>query len=137
MASPGRTSPSTTRTSATTPRYWSNLESKIRARNGASGLPRGAGISAMICSSRSSTPAPVLALIRNTLSAGIPVTCSISKATSSGREAGRSTLLIAPITVRFCSRASRKFDRVCASMPCDASTTSTAPSQAARLRDTS
>src|SRR4029453_10392852 len=38
IASPRRKTPSTTRTNATTPRYWSNTESKISAR----GSPRGA-----------------------------------------------------------------------------------------------
>ena len=39
IASPLRKTPSTTRMYAMTPRYWSNSESKIRARAGASGSP--------------------------------------------------------------------------------------------------
>ena len=43
--------PSTTRTNATTPRYWSYEESKTRARAGASGSPAGGGIRSTIASS--------------------------------------------------------------------------------------
>ena len=40
----GWNEPSTARTNATTPRYWSYDESKMSARAGASGSPRGGGM---------------------------------------------------------------------------------------------
>ena len=62
-----RSAPSTTRTNATTPRYWSYEESKIeRARAARRGSPAGGGIRSTIASSTSSTPSPVLAEMRRT-----------------------------------------------------------------------
>src|SRR5438309_7217705 len=49
----GLKTPSTTRTNATTPRYWSYDESKISARGGASGSPAGGRMRSTIASSRS------------------------------------------------------------------------------------
>ena len=66
-----RKEPSTTRTNATTPRYWSYDESKISARAGASGSPDGGGIRSTTASRTSSIPWPVLAEIRRT-SSGVP-----------------------------------------------------------------
>ncbi len=68
------------RTLDTTPRYWSNWESKINPCSGASASPIGAGIRSMIASSSSGTPSPVLADMRMISSAGIPRTVSISPA---------------------------------------------------------
>ena len=65
IGSPFENPPSTIRTKATTPRYWSNSESKISARGGASGSPSGGGIRWTIASSTSVTPSPVFAEIRS------------------------------------------------------------------------
>ena len=70
--------PFMTRTLDTTPRYWSNWLSKIRAWSGASGSPCGAGMRAMTASSNSGTPSPVLAEMRRMSSAAMPSTFSIS-----------------------------------------------------------
>ena len=50
---------------------------------------------------------------------------------------GRSILLITGIIVKLLSSAKNKLASVWASIPCAASTTNIAPSQAARLLDTS
>ena len=84
IASPFVNVPSTTRMYAITPRYWSNSESKMSARGGASGSPLGGGTRAISSSRTSVTPSPVLALIRRTSSAGSP--------SSSASAPGRSTL---------------------------------------------
>ena len=84
--------PSTTRTNATTPRYWSYDESKIRARGGPSGSPPGAGIRATIASSTSSTPCPVFAEMRITSAGSPPSRSATSLATASGSACGRSIL---------------------------------------------
>jgi hypothetical protein len=55
----------------------------------------------------------------------------------SGSADGRSILLITGMISRPASSARYRLERVCASMPWLASTTSRAPSQAARLRLTS
>ena len=62
---------------------------------------------------------------------------SISFLTSAGRAAGRSILLTTGRTSSPLSTARYVFASVWASMPCEASTTSTAPSQADKLRETS
>src|SRR5207247_972163 len=71
IGSPFRTEPSTIRTYATTPLYWSNSESKIRARGGASGSPAGAGIRDTIASSTATPPAPVCACILDPRARGL------------------------------------------------------------------
>ena len=63
--------------------------------------------------------------------------CAISAAYRSGWAAGRSILFSTGMTVRSFSIARYRLASVCASMPCAASTSSTAPSQAASDRDTS
>ena len=68
--------PSTTRTKATTPRYWSYDESKTSARAGASGSPAGGGIRSTMASSTSSTPVPVFAEMRSTRSGDSPTSCA-------------------------------------------------------------
>ena len=56
--------PSLMRTYEITPRYGSNIESKINARSGASASPSGGGTSATIAASSSFTPFPDFAEIR-------------------------------------------------------------------------
>ena len=69
--------------------------------------------------------------------ASIASTSSISSATRSGSAAGRSILLMTGTISKWLFRARLTFARVCASTPWAASTTSTAPSQAANERETS
>ena len=52
------------RTYEMTPRYGSNIESKISARSGASASPSGGGTCATIAASSSFTPSPDFAEIR-------------------------------------------------------------------------
>ena len=61
----------------------------------------------------------------------------MSSATSSVRAEGRSILLMTGMMLRSASNAWYRLARVWASMPCVASTTSTAPSQAFSARLTS
>ena len=135
--SPFFMAPSTTRTSATTPRYGSKYESKMSARSGAVASPSGAGMLYTTASSRSCTPAPVLPEASTASSAGMARPSSISSRTRSGSAAGRSILLMRGMISRFAFMAIMALATVCASTPCVASTTSTAPSHAARLRLTS
>ena len=95
-----RSVPSTTRTYAITPRYWSNSESKISARGGASRSPSGGGTCATSASSSSVTPSPVFAEMRITSSGSMPISSEISPATRSGSAPGRSILFIAGISSR-------------------------------------
>ena len=62
---------------------------------------------------------------------------SISAFTRSGSAAGRSILLMSGMISKSAFMASIALATVCASTPWVASTTSTAPSQAAKLRETS
>ena len=103
--SPSANEPSMTRTKATTPRYWSYTESKIRARAGAAGSPEGGGTRATIASSTSGTPSPVLAEIRSTRSGSSPISSATARPCSSGSAAGRSILLSTGISSRFPSMA--------------------------------
>ena len=82
-------------------------------------------------------PIPWRALASTAPSPGRPMTSSISLRTSSGSAAGRSILLITGMISRSASSAAYTLASVCASMPWEASTTSTAPSHAASERDTS
>src|SRR6266511_1267311 len=76
--------------------------------------------------------------IASSTSSGSPPTRSVtSEATRSGSALGRSTLLRTGISSRPASIAAYVLATVCASTPWAASTTRSAPSQAARLRDTS
>src|SRR5262245_34872557 len=129
--------PSTTRTNATTPRYWSYDESKTSARAGASGSPAGDGIRSTIASRTSSTPTPVFAEMRSTRSGSSPSRSPSSFAAPSGSACGRSILFAAGTISSPPSIARYAFASVCASIPCAASTTSSAPSQACSERDTS
>ena len=84
--------PSTIRTKATTPRYWSYEESKTSARGGASGSPTGGGMRSTTASSTASTPSPVLAEIRRTRSGSSPTSSATSAAAAAGSAWGRSIL---------------------------------------------
>jgi hypothetical protein len=66
----------------------------MSARGGASGSPDGGGTRSISSSSTSVTPAPVLAEIWRTSSAGSPSRSAISPATRSGSAPGRSTLFM-------------------------------------------
>jgi hypothetical protein len=129
--------PSTTRTSAATPTYGSNQASKMSARSGAAGFPRGGGTSRTTRSSSSWMPVPSFAETGSTEAASKPSTSSISSAARTGSAAGRSILFATGTMARSAPTARYAFASVCASMPCDASTTRIAPSQACSARDTS
>ena len=100
ILSPTFTVPSLRRQKIITPLYESYVASNIKALSGAFGFPVGAGIFFTICSSTSSILRPVLAEILGASIASIPMTSSISCATSSGLALGRSTLLITGNTSR-------------------------------------
>ena len=134
---PGSSMPSTTCSSTTTPRYWSNQESNTSPRNGPSGSPFGGGMRATIASRISSIPTPILAEARIASDASIPITCSICSFARSGSAPGRSILLSTGTISRPASAARCAFASVCASTPWLASTTSRAPWQAASERLTS
>ena len=135
--SPGRISPSTTRTSSTTPRKVSYWASKMSARSGSSGSPPGGGIRCTIASRISSIPSPFLAEISTTSKGSSPSSSSISSRTRSGSAAGRSILLITGTTDKSYSIATKWLATVCASTPCAASTSRRAPSQDMSERRTS
>ena len=82
-------------------------------------------------------PTPCLAEISGQPSQSRPISSSISPFTTSGWALGRSILLMTGRISRSCSRAMYTLASVWASMPWLASTTSTAPSQAASARETS
>ncbi len=90
-----------------------------------------------ISSSKSSTPLPVLALTLAAFSASSPIISLISLATRSISAEGKSILFKTGNTSKLSSIAVRQFATLCASTPWAASTTRSAPSQAARERDTS
>ncbi len=137
IAWPRRNAPSTTRTKAITPRYWSYTESMMSARGGASGSPCGGGMRSHTASSTAPTLRPLLAEMRTTASGLSPSRSPISAAAPSGSAAGRSILLTTGMISRLLSIARCALATVCASTPCAASTTSSAPSQAASERETS
>ena len=89
-----------------------------------------------MCSNKLSIPTPVLAEVSTTSSFEKPI-FSNSVNTFSTSALGRSILLITGIIFKLLSKARYKLARVWASIPCAASTTNNAPSQAARERDTS
>ena len=108
-----------------------------RARRAPSRSPSGGGMRSMIASSTAATPWPVLAEMRSTSSGEPPRKSATSSARRSGSAAGRSILFSTGTISRSFSIARWAFASVCASRPCAASTTSSAPSQAASERDTS
>ena len=85
----------------------------------------------------SSTPCPVLAETGTASEASMPVMSSISRRARSGSAAGRSVLDRAGMISRFKSAAVLQAAMVWACTPWTASTSSSAPSQADRERDTS
>ena len=119
------------------PRNELNTESKISACSGAFLSPTGCGTRSTTAFNISSTPSPVFPEARRMSSCLQPMRSTISSSTSSGIALGMSILLITGIISRLCSMAIYRFEMVCACTPCVASTTSSAPSQAAMLRDTS
>ena len=80
---------------------------------------------------------PLFADTAGQSSAGIPITSSISALTPSISAEGRSILLITGTISRLLSTARYALASVCASIPCVASTTRSAPSQAFSERETS
>ncbi len=129
--------PSTTRRNATTPRYWSYEESKTSARGGASDSPFGAGTRSTMASRMSATFSPVFAEMRTTFVGSSPSRSATSTEAPSGSAAGRSILFTTGTISSPFSVARYAFASVCASIPCAASTTSSAPSHACRERETS
>ena len=91
---PGRSTPSMTRTTITTPRYGSYHESKMSAFSGSSALPAGGGRRCTIASSTSWTPVPTLALASSAWSPSRPMMSVICRRASSGCAPGRSILLM-------------------------------------------
>ncbi len=82
-------------------------------------------------------PIPDLPLARIASSAGIVRMSSSCFMHISRLALGKSILLITGMTLSFCEKARCALATVCASTPCAASMRSTAPSHAARLRETS
>ena len=82
-------------------------------------------------------PMPDLPLARMASSAGIERMSSSWRVQSSRLALGRSIVLMTWMTLSFWPNARCAFATVWASTPCAASISSTAPSQAARLRETS
>ena len=134
---PRRMRPSFTRIRMITPRYWSYQLSTTSAFSGASGSPLGGGRRVTRASSTPSMLMPVLAEIITASDASSPITSSICCFTRSGSAAGRSILFRMGTISCPASIAWYTFASVCASTPWEASTTSSEPSQAARLRETS
>ena len=99
--------------------------------------PLGYGIRFIIASINSLIPTPFLALQRIISSSLNPKLSINSFFTLSISALGKSILFITGIIVKSFSIARYRLARVWASIPCAASTTSSAPSQAARLLDTS
>ena len=109
----------------------------MSARKGSSAVSGGGGTSSTSCSRMSSMPMFAFADACTAPLQSSPKTSSISRHTRSGSEPGRSILLRTGMISRSLSRARYTLATVCASTPCDASTTSSAPSHAAKDRDTS
>ena len=109
----------------------------MRPWSGASGSPLGGGTRWTIASRISGTPVPSLAEASSTSSRGMARTFSSSSMTTSSWAEGRSILLRTGMIVRFWLSARWTLASVWASIPCVASTTRIAPSQACRLRLTS
>ena len=121
---------------ATTPLYWSKYESKINAF-----VPSfkscGGFILSITASNNKLTFSPVLPLTGIISSSLKPRTLTNSAVTFGTSAFGKSILFITGIIVKLWFRAKYRFARVWASIPWVASTTRIAPSQAAKLLDTS
>ena len=135
--SPLRITPFSILKYAMIPRKELNTESKIKACSGASSSPVGCGIRSTTAFNISSTPIPVLPEARIISSCLQPSRSMISSSTSSGMALAISHLFSTGMISRSCSNAMYRFEIVCACTPCEASTMSSAPSQAAMERDTS
>ena len=109
----------------------------MRPLRGAVGSPLGGGTRATMASRISGTPVPSLAEASRTSSRGMARMFSSSSITRSGWAEGRSILLMTGTMTSPWASARCTLASVWASMPWAASTTSTAPSQACRLRLTS
>ena len=129
--------PSTILVWITTPLYESNTLSKISPLRLEFISPFGHGILSITASSNLSIPKPVFALVKIISSSLNPSTSLSSFFTLSTSALGKSILFITGIIVKSFSKAKYTFASVCASIPCAASTTKIAPSQAAKLLDTS
>mmetsp|Transcript_16027 Transcript_16027/g.25876 ORF Transcript_16027/g.25876 Transcript_16027/m.25876 type:complete len:209 (-) Transcript_16027:557-1183(-) len=129
--------PSMIRKMVTTPWYGSKYESKMSARSGWSPVSGGGGTLATICSKISSIPMLALAEATTASEQSSPSTSSISRFTRSGSAPGKSILFSTGMISSSASTARYTLATVCASTPCDASTTSSAPSHAASDRLTS
>ena len=105
ISSPFFTQPSNIRQNIITPLYASYNESNIRAFNGLSMSPDGAGIFLTICSNTWSIFVPIFAEISGASSASRPITSSISLLTLSGSALGRSILFMTGIISRSWSSA--------------------------------
>ena len=135
---PGFTVPSTIRTYVITPRNSSNTLSKTSALSGAS-VPcvLGGGMRFTMASSTSGQPTPVLADTSNGSSIGMARMSSTCCETPFTSAPGRSTLFRTGTISSCASCAKYVLATVCASTPCAASTTSSAPSHAPMDRLTS
>ena len=100
-----RNLPSRTRTKATTPRYWSYTESKMRARGDPSGSPWGGGT---MCTTASSTAARTDSLAAG---AGLPKTawnCTGARALSPSASSSAFTVRTGSLVMAAPSRASMR-----------------------------
>ena len=111
--------------------------SNIKARAGTLFFILGGGIFIIISSKSSGTPLPVFALIIIISFSLQPIKSIICCFIDSISTPTKSILFITGIISKSFSIAKYAFVTVCASTPCDASTNKTAPSQAAKLLDTS
>ena len=102
----------------------------MSARSGRSAEPCGGEMRSTTASMISGTPWPVFAEQRSADSRSSRRVFSSSSRISSGRACGRSTLLKTGMTSISWSIASVALATVCAWMPCAASISSSAPSQA-------
>ena len=124
-------------TKATTPLYGSKWLSKTKAFSLPCFSSFGDGILSIIASINSFIPSPVLALVKSISSSSNPRVSMSSFFTFGTSAFGRSILLITGIIVKSFSKAKYILASVWASIPWAASTTRTAPSQAARHLETS
>ena len=107
---------------------------KRNQRLSGAGSPVGGWKRSTMASRISLTPVPSFALARMAVLLSSPMMSSIWRLHSSGCALGRSILLMTGMMSRLSSTARYAFASVCASTPCAASTSRSAPSQAARER---
>ena len=109
----------------------------MSARSGAGRFGAGAGTFWTMASRISSIPMPTFAEAAIASEQSMPMVFSTSVATRSTSAPGRSILFRIGTISRSPSSAKYTLAIVCASTPCDASTTRSAPSHAASERETS